>query len=84
MNPLRHWRKAKEHPRDTKLTFEDFMKIKAAAASPPDAVAHKKPEPQRAPVSLTKSNHTVFNTPWCDGFYPIQSPSTLTCKPFEV
>jgi len=31
-NPLRHWRKAKEHPRDTKLTFEDLMKIKAVAA----------------------------------------------------
>ena len=31
-NPLRHWRKAKEHPRDTKLTFEDLMKIKTVAA----------------------------------------------------
>jgi len=31
-NPLRHWRKAKEQPRDTKLTVADLMKIKSVAA----------------------------------------------------
>lgn len=31
-NPLRHWKKPKEQPRDTKLTVDDLKKIQAVAA----------------------------------------------------